>query len=571
MSAELGELDLLRDLARRLAEAPHGGKTALVDAAAKVLCCSRQEVYRRLKCLVGYTTGRKRRKDRGKCSVSAEAAQQAATFVKTAMRKNGKKTMPLTVVNDLLAANEAEVNVSPATLARAMRRYGCHPAQLVAGRPSTQQRSQYPNHVWQVDASLCVLFYLPRSGLRVASEAEFYKNKPQNLARIEKERVWRYVISDHYSGAIYVKYIQTAGETAQALIEVFMEAIQDRGRHDPLHGVPAILFMDAGSANTSHLFLNLLDRLNVRHITHIPGNPRAKGQVESMQNVVETQFEGRLAFHRVGTIQELQEAADRWRVHYNAHAILGRHGKPRNDVWMTITEDQLRLAPSIELCRELVTTKPVQVSVKPDMTISHAVKGHGRHDYDVRYLPGLTPRCKVQVVVNPYRAPAVDVILVDDRGDESVWTVEPVVRDEAGFRMDAPVIGQEFQALPETVADKHVKAIEEVAAHGRQTGETPYSMDVFADLKDAPTYIPKRGRDLGLDAARREVAPLTITEAAMRLKKQLGSSWTADRYEWLRQRYPDGVPADQMETVANLLATPAAAKATPLRVMGGAS
>jgi hypothetical protein len=44
MKADLGELDLLRNLAERLTAAPHGGRTALVDEAAKILCVSRQEV-----------------------------------------------------------------------------------------------------------------------------------------------------------------------------------------------------------------------------------------------------------------------------------------------------------------------------------------------------------------------------------------------------------------------------------------------------------------------------------------------------------------------------------------------
>lgn len=576
MNADLGELDLLRDLAARLAQAPHGDRSGLVGQAAACLRVSSQEVYRRLKA-VGWTSGRKPRADRGRSLVTREVAKQAAALVQGARRQTGKKTLPLTTTLDILRDNgcgmvhpdtgEVVLPASSSTLSRAMRRYGCHPAMLAQGKPCTGMRSLHPNHVWQVDASLCVLFYLPRQGVQVMPEGVFYKNKPANLARVEKERVWRYVVTDHYSGAFYLRYVQAAGETSENLTETFLQAIQKRGQDDPLNGVPYQLLMDAGSANTSHLFLNLLDRLGVRHLVHMPGNSRVKGQVEQAQNLVETQFEGRLAYLRIETLEQLQAAADKWRMHYNAWAVHGRTGKTRNAVWLSITEEQLRLAPDLELCRDLVTTKPVEATVRDDMTITHATKRHGRHTYDLRYVPGLAPKMKVTVVVNPYRAPACDVITTDERGDEAVWTVEPVELTEAGFRVDAPVIGQEHQALPDTVADRNLKEIEAAGAvAGRQSGEAPYGLDVMADLREAPAYIPRRGRDLGLDASRREIPPLSHVEAAAQIKDRVGGAWTAESYAWLTQRYPDGVPADAVDDIAAQLTGPAQTKAVPLRL-----
>jgi len=582
MNAPLGEIDLLRDLAARLAEAKHGEKTGLVDAAARTLSCSVQDVYRRLRVLGIYDSGRKPRKDRGTLTVPEDVAVKAAALVTKATRRNGKRTMPITVALDVLRENgegavdaatgEVRLDVSASTLSRAMRTYGCHPATLRQGRAVCSLRSEHPNHVWQVDASICVLFYLPDGGLKAMSEAEYYKNKPANLERIKRLRVWRYVITDHYSGCLYVRYVASAGETAEGLTDVFLHAITKRGQDDPMHGVPLILLMDQGSANLSKLFINLLKRLDVRHLTNLPGNPRAKGQVEQAQNLVETQFEGRLAYMRVQSLEQLQDAADKWRAHYNAWAHHARHGKSRNDLWLTISEEQLRLAPAMELCRELVTMEPVEVRVRPDMTITHKIKGYGRQAYDVRLLPGLTPRCKVQVVVNPYRVPAVDVIVRDARGDEQTWTVEPILRDEAGFRLDAPVIGQEFKSLPDTVADKRVKEIDAaVPATGRDGGEAPYGLDVMADVREAPTYITRRGRDLGLDASRREIAPLSVVEAAKRLRAQLGASWTAESYAWLAQRYPGGVPESELDGIAARLVEPET-KPTALKLVaaGGA-
>ncbi len=581
MKADLGELDLLRNLAERLSTAPHGGRTALVDEAAKTLCVSRQEVYRRLKD-VGFASGRKRRSDRGSSMATKDVAMQAAALVQGSRRKTGKKTLPLTQALDILRENgrgsvdpktgEVRLPTSASTLSRAMRRHGCHPAMLEQGRPHTHMQSLHPNHVWQVDASLCVLFYLPKSGLHVMEEGVFYKNKIKNLEKVSKERVWRYVVTDHYSGALYVRYVLAAGESSENLAETFLLAIQQRGQNDPLHGVPFHLMMDMGSANTAHLFLNLLKNLQVDVLVHKPGNSQAKGQVEQAQQLVETQFEGRLSFMKIESLEQLQAAADRWQTHFNAWKTHTRHGRTRNAMWLTITEDQLRIPPSMELCRQLVTTKPVEVTVRDDMSITHSVKGYGRQTYDLRYVAGVVPGMKVTVMVNPYEAPTVDVGVKDERGDVVTWPVAPVRMTEAGFRADAAVWGQEHKALPDTVADKRTKELEAAGVvAGRKAGVAPYGLDIEADITaaPAPAYLPRRGRDLGLDASRREVAPLSHVEAAKLLRARLGQVWTADNYAWLAQRWPDGVPPLEIDEIAARLSAPNTPAGAVLKVVAG--
>ena len=579
MKADLGELDYLRKVKERLEAAPHGTRGNVVAEAAELLRCSRQRVYDRLRD-VGYESGRKTRCDRGVCSVPEDVAVKGAALLRQSTRAKGKRTMTIGDSLEILRGNgegavdretgEVTLPMSATTLSRAMRRYGCHPAQLAQGKPSIRMRSPHPNHTWQVDPSICVLFYLRTGGLAVMDQDKFYKNKPGNVKKIENERVWRYVITDHYSGTIYVRYVLSPGETAESLVDVFLDAICKRGQDDPMHGVPHQLLMDCGSANTSNLFLNLLDRLGVRYLTHLPGNPRAKGSVEVANNIVERRFEGRLAFMKVETLEQLQDEADRWRKHFNAYERHTRTGRTRNDSWLTIAEDQLRLAPPLELCRELVSTKPETRKVSPGMTISHAVKGYGRNEYDVRYLPGLVPQMTVPVVVNPYRAPAVDVLLVSPTGEESVYTVEPIQKDQAGFPVQAPTIGQEYRGMPDTMADRRAKEIEAMTGGtDRKAVHAPGGIDVMADVRQAPTYITKRGRDLGLDASNRELAPMSVTEAAMALRARLGEAWGRDDYAWLEQRYgKDGVPAAELDAIAERLSRPTA-KPTVLRVVGG--
>lgn len=590
--AELSELDYLRKLASNLASARHGTKGPMVDAAAEFLNCSPQEVYRRLE-RAGFKSGRKPRNDRGATSVPEELARKAAGMVNLATRANGKKTLAIKDALEILKADGhgtvdqetgeiKPIEVSPTTLSRAMRQYNCHPEQLRQPRACVQQRSLHPNHVWQIDASVCVLFYLPRGGLAVMDEKEFYKNKPQNVRRIENDRVIRYVVTDHFSGNFYLEYV-TGAEDAANLTQCFLNAIQKRDQDDPMHGVPHILMMDKGSANLSGLFLNLLDRLGVRHIEHLPGNPRAKGQVEKTQDIVECKFEGRLQFYPVADLVELNALASKWRKVFNATSKHSRHGQSRNAMWLTIREDQLRISPPLDLCRDLVTTRPIEATVRPNLTISYSIKGYGSNEYDVRYLPGVMPKTKLQVVVNPYRAPAIDVLMQDEHGQEVAYTIEPKGKTDGAFFADAPVIGQSFQAQADSASDtarkdilKEAYGVEtQLEADAKRKAKKPAfegQLNVFADVEQTtvPSYIPKRGRDLGIDASRREIAPLNHVDAAKQLKARLGDAWTADRFKWLAQRFPEGVPQDQIDSIVAELSGPAADRKQPLRVIRAA-
>lgn len=577
-------LEYLMALKSRLDAAP-ADRGALMDAAGKALRCSVQTVYRQLRA-VGWESGRKARADRGRISVPEELARATAGLVKVGTRANGKKTITITGACDILGGNghgvvnpkTGEVAMpSPTTVARAMRIHGCHPDQLERGSPAQELRSLHPNHVWAMDASLCVVFYLPRGKVRVVDDKALYKNKPANLEKAERDRVWRIVIADHNSGALFFRYV-LGSEDAMSVLDTLIRAMVHRGPHDPMHGVPRVLLSDKGAGNCSGLVTRWLRSLGIRHLTHQAGNPRAKGQVEQAQNLIETQFEGRLSCMRIADLDALNAAAERWRIHYNANAIHGRHGRTRNEAWLSIRQEHLRVAPSEEMLRDLVATEPRAVKVTPKMTISHAIKGQRSRDYDLRYVGGVVIGQTVRVAVNPYRAPAVDVIVTKADGSEVVTTVEPVRRDTAGFRVDAQVIGEGYAALPDTRTDAVLKDITreayaadtladaDKAAKARKAAYT--HLDMLADTRAAPTYIPRRGTALDVDATRREVAPLSHVEAARRLRAMVGDTWGPDAMAWLRQRYPDGVPQDALEDIAARFATPAPAAApAPLRLV----
>ena len=400
-------------------------------------------------------------------------------------------------------------------------------------------------------------------------ERKYNEKKPRHLEKVRNERVIRWVTTDHYSGSIYSEY--TLGtEDAPTAIDVLIRAMCKRGEADLMHGAPLILFTDPGSANVSTLMTGFCERLKIRCIPHMAGNARATGQVENAQNIVETQFEGRLRFLDIQNLEQLNAHLTAWRVAWNANAIHSRHKHTRNQMWLTITPEQLRVPASVEALRALVASPPEMRKVSPKLILNYAPKGYKALTYSLRHIDGITVGGYVGVSVNPYQAPAVDVIVKERGGLERVYTLQPIERDSAGFAVDAPVIGEGYKSLPDTATDKAVKRMER-EAYGVDTQEAAQKatrkktrvyadINIMADVEQAKThtYLPKHGQ--GLDLAptpAREVPPISHVDAVYALRPLLapmGIAWDADCMQWLKGQYPQAVPADNLEAVAAALA-----------------
>lgn len=577
----LAKQDYLREIAAKLTAAKFGDKADIIKTACGTLNISRPQLYRELET-IGFKSERKQRSDKGKTVVPVEVAEMIGGMVHVATRANGKKTLPITTALDMLVADGKAPDVSAATIARVMKQNMCHPKQLATPSAHTQQKSLYPNHVHQVDASVCVLFYLPKGGMQVMDEKKFYKNKPANVKKIENDRVIRYVITDHFSGSIYVEYV-TGSESSENLIQVFLNCIIKRSAQEPMHGVPNILYADKGCANTSGLFKNLLERLDVTFIPHATGNSQAKGQVENGNNIVETQFEGRLRFMTISSIEQLNESAEKWRMYWNETKIHTRTKRSRNAVWQTIKPEQLRIAPPLELCRELVSTMPETKTVTGNLTISHAVKGYGSHDYDVRHVHGIYPKAKITIVVNPYRAPAIDVIAKDEHGNDVIYTCDPMQTDWVGFREDAAIIGEEIKAMPQSKIDENRKRIIKKAYNADTLEQADQAiakkkpaydgqLNPMADVQsvDIPTYINRAGEQMQTEISRRQVAPVNLIQAAKQIRGLVGDLWNADIHMTaLKQTFTDGqVPQDAIQGIVDGIRAAAEKPKPTLRVVG---
>lgn len=579
----------LVDLDRQLQGAAHGQSTALCKAAAQDLGLSLATLYRKLK-EVRVSTPRKRRADAGQSALTREEALTISAALMESARRNDKRLYSLADAVEALRASgmiraeavdrqTGEIRpMSISAIGRALYAYRLHPDQLLAPAPVTELASLHSNHVWQVDASLCVLYYLKpgadqrANGLRVMDSAEFYKNKPRNLARIAAERVWSYEITDHTSGWIYVEYVMGA-ESGENLCSVLINAMQERGGADVLHGVPRILMMDPGSANTAAMTRNLCRSLGIEMIAHAPGAARVTGQVENARNIIERKFEAGLRFQPVADLDELNALAKKWRCHFNATAIHSRYQQTRTAMWLSIRQEQLIKAPSVAVCRELAVAEPESRKVSPKLRVSF----QGR-EYDVSRVPGVMVGDKVMVTRNPWREDAAQVVATGADGHEVFHVVPVVERDERGFAEGAQVIGEGFQQHAETPAQVARKEAEKLAMGAETEAEVtaarkakaiPFGgqLKPYQHIDDAklPTFMPRRGTEHGLVAPTVEVPPMTHVAAAKLLRPRV-PNWSAESLAWLKSNYPDGVPEERLDAIVAELNRPAR---PGLRVVGG--
>lgn len=571
------QLRLISDAARALEKANpcNGDRGRIVARLAETLNRSLNTTYNYLKKYGAWESGKKPRKGKGETCVPEALCRKIAGLVICGDRANGKRPM---CIKDAVKRWEAngegiadpetgEVTMpSVETISRAMRRYGCHPDQLRVASPSVRMRTEYPNRLWQADASVCVLYRIRGTGnIGLMKEESYNEKKPENLIKIRNTRIVRYIVVDHCSGNFYLRYEQAAGEDAKGFLDTLIDAITDRGPQDVMHGVPEILYTDPGPGPASSLVTGFCGQMGITPAQHVPGRARATGSVEKCQDIVECKFESRLRFLEVPDVAQLQVLADRWRRYFCATAIHTRTKKTRNDVWLSIPAEKLRTAEA-DVMHSIAAWGEVRCQVKDDFTISADTRTHyGVRRYDLRELGyhGLQVRDSVSVRLNPYKAPSIIAVIEKPDGEKVSFEVPPMQFDGAGFDLGAPAFGEGFKAMPKTRAEKNLEAIKkeaygvqsvEEADKMRRAGKPAYAgIDIMADVKEAPTYLKKAGTPLQVEEQKADVPPMKRLSFALMMRRDHPDVWRDDNTdecaEWLRTRYPDTVPGNEIEAV----------------------
>lgn len=575
----------LLEIKRQADAAGHGGKERIYDQACQQYGWSKPTLKRWLSALALAPT-RKRRSDAGAIALTHEHAQLISAALLEGFRANDKKTATLPGVLEKLRANLPMLasttdpdtgetrHLSASAVSRGLRHYQLHPEQLRRAAPAQQLRSDHPNEVWQIDASISVLFYVPEGdALQHMSAAEFNKNKPANFERIRRQRLTRYVITDHFSGAIFVHYV-AGGESTVNMAEAFLRCIEKRPDQQ-MYGVPQHLMMDPGSAGTAGAFGNLLRRLQVQPIVNQPGNPRAKGQVENAHNLVELDFESGFKLTHVPSLEWINTQAQRWMRYYNSVRIHSRHGATRWAKWLEILPAQLRVVDS-QLARALLTHEPASPKVSQFLQVRFA----GRV-WCVKDVPGVLVGEKLPITYNPFNPATAYVLLRDADGHEQLLEVPEVLEGKGGFAQDAAHIAQEYKRPADTQADTNRKALErlvmgadtdEAAATQRKAKAVPFGgqIDPFKHLDNVPqvAVLPRHSTALEPAVTTAVTAGperiLSVFEAAQALRTQHGVDMSREKFTQIGTWYPQGVPEAELPNLAHRLSV----RAT-LRVVGG--
>ncbi|NOU53133.1 transposase family protein [Pseudoalteromonas sp. JBTF-M23] len=555
--------------AEQLDNAGHGEKGTIREEACRTLGLSKDALYRRFKSL-GWQSGKAKRSDAGSTSMDEDAVNIMVSLLSLSKRANGKRTMNVPVATSILAANGYDT-LSPSQISRVLATYNANITKLDAVEPHKQLRSLGPNHVHQVDPSYCLLYYPPgrRKGVmqHYADQDEFYANKPENLEKIKHFKLWRYVMTDHWSGMIRVYYYQAAGETTANLFEFLMWCW--RGQEGSVFSGPCdYLYWDKGSANKAKAIKKLLNSLNVKYEEHKAKNARAKGSVEKANDIVETQFESRLLIEPVNSVDEINEAVWAWQEAYNADKIKGqnckhsRHKMARQEAWLMIYKPEyrhrLRKLPDDKICRLLLTKEGETRVVTGDLTIPYL---HPITKCSLKYeLSTLEHICVgMKVSVSPIivgDSPDLLVGVKSPMGDVVYHQVAPVEFDAAGFRVDAPVFGENYASHADTPTQTAIKSADRLAypnmsdeeiEKAKKAKKVPFNGKLVAHshLKDVEheTRITPRGEAIEADspvakqiaqAPKRKGKVLDEIDLRIIVAERLGRALRPTEVEWLQ-------------------------------------
>ena len=495
----------------------------LVSTAAKFRW-SDQRVYNQLKRRCAWNSGRKPRADKGTTAQPLDALKVVGSMQRQSVRKNGKLVLHLPTALSIAATNGKPIAVSRGRFGRLLRDRKLDARSQSRDRPAQSMRSLHPNHLHQVDPSLCLVYYL-NGEQQIMRDDKFYKNKLENYARVLL-KVWRYVLHDHAASEIIPWYVEAKGETSANLFEFLMFA-WGKQRERAFHGAPKLLMLDPGSANTAHTTKNFIAALGTKLLVHKPGAARVKGGVENAQNIIETKFESRLKFEPVNSVEELNAAAFAWSNAFNANLIpyedtrLHRPGLPepvaRNDLWLTIKDEELRVLPDREKCKLFLEGKTVTRKVNAKLEISYAHPlADGACTYDLRGLDGICIGDTVEV--SPLAIGECEVYVRASRYDGAAleYRVKPAVFDPVyGFRADAPVWGEEYRVKPDTEVERSGKELDRMAFAGRTLEEierarqkqTPFDGKMVAHSHLQNIVVPtslaaRRGSEITMPIAR---------------------------------------------------------------------
>lgn len=538
-----------------LAAATRAERGRIVTRLASTLGVTDRTAWRNLRAF-GFRPERAARADKGVSVVSTGDLVQVARMTARARGKRGQVNMPMSEAHRVaveLGSTAGEVSYKQVT--RLLNQAGLARRQMSAPEPGISRVSKRPNQVWFFDISVAIQWYFrDESGKRIDllpdAGARFYAGKVDNFRKI-KRVIHRFVLTDHCSGAYYVRYYYTSGERPEDVVDFFYHAMADKpdvAQAYPFRGIPEIMVMDQGPANKSALVTELLKALDVEVQLHKPKNAKASGSVETRHGHWQSSFEGRLAQRFAADLGELNGWAERFCALACAERPHARHGNTPIEAWLTLPAAQLRECPERDIFFELAATHPKIATLTNRLWL----RARGR-EWQIRG-EHIYPGQKVAYRLAPFNEAG---IRVWDEHDREL-SADEITRDAYGFPDEAAhrhVWGDE-DAKGSTAPVAPARAL--VAEVDGERGQRPDEAlvptmfddldDRLAELAQKRAYLSHRGQEWerpesGPASAEPRLGPLqALDEVFRRLGRPIGRDGA-----WWRERIGDGLTRAELD------------------------
>lgn len=548
-------------------------RTLEVKRLAKHYNCSVSTIWR--KANKAGIRVRKERSNKGTTSAPEWILEHAAALINKSRRKNDKFTFDVKEIYRHMKDDLGIViDVSYPRFCELLRERGLTVNEFKKPTPHVQVISEHPNQLHQFDVSICLQWYFDDKKGELEENTDlkrkYYSNKVEQTVEKElrgKKKLHRYVLVDHTSGAFFFWYYYSEGENSIDGADFLFKAWSSKKElvssitneeYNGIYqfqGIPKILYTDQGAILKRKAMKNLLESLNIQLEFHESGNPRAKGMVEGLMNIIEKGFESRLKIYGIKNIDELNAYALKWCVERNLLKDFRGAKASRIDLWRKIKPEQFIKCPAYDIWAALIQEDPITRKVDGNGNISYMNKTYTITDTNIFYK---------EVIVKPH-AFINDSINVHYNG--FVFTLKANQKDEFNrtISQNAVKVG-ESKALKETTTQKFDKKSEEILSniygvdfHGNGNKRTmrpptkPKEKTVLAT--DNIAYLEV----IGTDAQVNPTTPITAEKRTVKQGKSAEERYiklselirmynaefgkiTPKQRESLEKLYPDGVP-----------------------------
>lgn len=537
-----------REMVMELKEAKPAERKAILAGYRGTYGFSEAQLYRIAK-KHGFNPGRKPRADKGIGTLAEEQLEFIAATVYKCGRENKGAFMPIENAMEFAIDNGIMLRgeVSLATVQRQLRERALSKQQLNAPTPHTDMRSLHPNHVHLVDVSTCIQYYLDDGGMKIMRQDEFYKNKFENFKKV-KTPLQRYILTDHFSGFMFVHYYLAAGETAENLFDFLCRAWETKAEANfPFRGVPFAMLMDGGSrAKAKALGAGFWDGLGIEIIPGTPGNSRRQGSVEVSHKIWEEWFETRLRIDPATSLDDLNRKTRGFCIWMNATREHSRTGMTRLSCWLMIKSEKLRELPERTLLQDLMNKPEEERTVT-----NHRISFEGK-EFNLKHA-NIPHGTKVKVIKNIWKWKDGIITVSHNNQLYEAQAIEKLPIEQGGFNANAAIIGVSYKAQPETAVQKAKKRLDELATGSRTPGRDamPFAgmnaFEGFADKVDNLAVFPKRGTPMQLTRPAEAIQrPIMELFKAMR---GAGIKVTPEINQALRAEYGETIEATAMDAV----------------------